>query len=425
MLNSNDRDSIATRTSFLFGFTGPSINVQTACSTSLVAVAQACEALVSRQCEVAIAGGVAVTFPQKRGHRHQAGGIYSRDGHCRPFDADASGTVFSDGAGVVVLKRLAQAQADGDRIDAVIRGWAVNNDGSHKASFMAPSVEGQVRVITQAQNHAGIRPDEITYVETHGSGTPVGDPIEFAAFDRAFRRGTESRGFCGLGSVKSNIGHADTAAGIAGLIKTILALKHGELPATLHYQRPNPEIDVAGSPFYVVDRLRPWQTNGGSRIAGVSSLGVGGTNCHVIVAESPSPAQPDADVMPAYLVPLSAASSEALDALEASYRDLVSGPSGPGLPAHCRDRAAQSSAPRIPSGTAMRQPGTTAIGASSMAGPRQDSDRAVFRASVCRAGLAAGGHGQETVRRQSGVSPAPATMRPVAAGIIWTGRCST
>ncbi len=331
LVNSNDRDSIASRTSFLFGFTGPSINVQTACSTSLVAVAQACEALVSGQCDVAIAGGVAVTFPQKRGHRHQAGGIYSRDGHCRPFDADASGTVFSDGAGAVVLKRLERARADGDRIDAVIRGWAVNNDGSNKASFTAPSVEGHFRVIAQAQDHARVRPDEITYVETHGTGTPVGDPIEFAAFDRAFRRGTGARGFCGLGSVKSNIGHADTAAGIAGLIKTILALKHGELPATLHYRRPNPEIDLAASPFYVVDRLRPWTTNGGSRIAGVSSLGVGGTNCHVIVAQAPMPDEGDAGVMPAYLVPLSAASPAALEALEASYRDFVSGPSCPAL----------------------------------------------------------------------------------------------
>ena len=331
LLNSNDRDSIATRTSYLLGFTGPSINVQTACSTSLVAVAQACQALATRQCEVAIAGGVAVTFPQKRGHRHQAGGMYSRDGHCRPFDADASGTVFSDGVGAVILKRLDQAQADGDRIDAVIRGWAVNNDGSNKASFMAPSVQGQTRVIEQAQDHAGVRPQEISYVETHGTGTPVGDPIEFAAFERAFRRDTDARGFCGLGSVKSNIGHADTAAGIAGLIKTILALKHGELPATLHYRRHNPEIELAASPFYVVDRLRAWTTNGAGRIAGVSSLGVGGTNCHVIVAEAPTFDEIDAGGLPAYLVPLSAASSDALDALEEGYRDFLSGPSCPDL----------------------------------------------------------------------------------------------
>jgi acyl transferase domain-containing protein/thioesterase domain-containing protein len=331
LLNSNDRDSIATRTSYLLGFTGPSINVQTACSTSLVAVAQACQALVSRQCDVAIAGGVAVSFPQKRGHRHQAGGIYSRDGHCRPFDADASGTVFSDGVGVVVLKRLDHAQADGDRIDGLIRGWAVNNDGSNKASFMAPSLQGHASVIAQAQDHAGVRPHEISYVETHGTGTPVGDPMEFGAFERAFRRDTDARGFCGLGSVKSNIGHADTAAGIAGLIKTILALKHRELPATLHYRSPNPEIDLAASPFYVVDRLRPWTTNGDSRIAGVSSLGVGGTNCHVIVAEAPAPDHAETEELPCYLVPLSAATPEALDALAASYRDFVAAPSCPGL----------------------------------------------------------------------------------------------
>jgi amino acid adenylation domain-containing protein len=324
LLNSNDRDSIATRTSFLFGLTGPSVTVQTACSTSLVAIAQACQALVSRQCDVAIAGGVAVTFPQQRGHRHIAGGIYSRDRHCRPFDADASGTVFSDGAGAVVLKRLDQAISGGDRIDAVIRGWAVNNDGSEKASFTAPNVDGQARVIAAAQEHAAVHADEISYVEAHGTATPVGDPIEFAALERTFRRDTRAKGFCGLGSVKSNIGHTDTAAGIAGFIKTVLALKHRELPATLHYRTPNPEIPLTDSPFYVVDRLRPWTAARGARIAGVTSLGVGGTNCHVVVEEAPTLEDPPAPVLPAHLVPISATSVDSMQVLENDFRAYLS-----------------------------------------------------------------------------------------------------
>jgi acyl transferase domain-containing protein/aryl carrier-like protein len=322
LLNSNDRDSIATRTSFVFGLTGPSVNVQSACSTSLVAVAQACQALATGQCDVAIAGGVTVTFPQRRAYRHESGGMYSRDGHCRAFDAEASGTTFSDGAGVVILKRFDQAARDGDRIDAIVRGWAVNNDGSTKASFAAPSVEGQVRVITAAQEHAGVRPRDVSYVEAHGTGTPIGDPIEFTALERAFRReGGDDRGFCGLGSVKSNIGHVDAAAGVAGLIKTVLALKYRELPATLHFRSPNPEIALATSPFYIVSQLTPWHARG-PRIAGVSSLGVGGTNCHVVLEEPPD--RPPAAAEPTTsLVTLSAASPDALDALEARYRDFV------------------------------------------------------------------------------------------------------
>ena len=334
LLIGNDRDSIATRTSFLLGFTGPSINVQTACSTSLVAVAEACQALAARQCDLAVAGGVTVTYPQQRSHRYQAGGIHSRDGHCRAFDADATGTAFSDGAGAIVLKRLDDAVADGDRIDAVIRGWAINNDGSNKASFTAPSIDGQMRAILLAQNHAKVRPDEIGYIEAHGTGTPVGDPIEFTALERAFRRGTIARGFCGLGSVKTNIGHLDAAAGIAGLIKTILALKHRELPPTLHFRRANPEIDLAASPFYVVDRLRPWTTERGRRLAGVSSLGVGGTNCHVIVEEASAPMnETGGSALPGHLVTLSAASAAALESLETSYRSFLSEGECPGLEA--------------------------------------------------------------------------------------------
>ena len=236
----NDRDSIATRTSYIFNFTGPSINVQSACSTSLVAVAQACWSLANYQCDVAIAGGVCITFPTIRGYYYQEEGIFSPDGHCRAFDAQAKGTVFGDGVGAVVLKRLDDALQDGSRIDAIIRGWAVNNDGTDKASFTAPSASGQAEVITLAQEMAVIEPNRIGYVETHGTGTLVGDPIEVAGLTKAFKRQSHTRQFCGLGSVKTNIGHLDTASGIAGFIKTILALKHQQIPPSLHFETPNP-----------------------------------------------------------------------------------------------------------------------------------------------------------------------------------------
>ena len=325
----NDRDALATRTSYLLGLTGPSLNVQTACSTSLVAVAEACQSLVDRRCDAAIAGGVAVTFPQSHAPRHEAGGMHSSDGHCRPFDVEASGTVFSDGVGAVVLKRFADAERDGDRIEAVIRGWAVTNDGSGKASFTAPGIEGQARAIAQAHAHAGVKPADIGYIEAHGSATPVGDPIEVTALTRAFR-GTDARAFCGIGSVKSNIGHADTAAGIAGLIKTVLGLGHRLLPPTLHFRAANPALDLEASPFFVVDRLQSWP-GAGRRIAGVTSLGVGGTNCHVIVEEAPTASRDERrdeqrdeprGATPV-LVPLSAATASALEALEARVRELV------------------------------------------------------------------------------------------------------
>jgi acyl transferase domain-containing protein/non-ribosomal peptide synthetase component F/acyl carrier protein len=319
LMISNDSDSIATRTSFVFGFHGPSINVQTACSTSLVAVAQACQALVGGACDIAIAGGVAVTFPREPARRGQEAGIHSHDGHCRAFDAAATGTVFGDGVGAVVLKRLDAALADGDRVHALIRGWAVNNDGSNKASFAAPSIDGQAAVIARAQNHARVRPEQLSLIEAHGTGTPVGDPIEFAALERAFRRTATERGFCALGSVKTNIGHLDTAAGIAGLIKTVLALQHGEIPPLLHYREANPEIDLDASPFHIAERLRAWP-NEAPRIAGVSSFGVGGTNCHVIVEEAPAAqAETQARALPGYLITLSAASAAALTAMEAIY----------------------------------------------------------------------------------------------------------
>lgn len=319
LMISNDSDSIATRTSFVFGFQGPSINVQTACSTSLVAVAQACQALVSGACDMAIAGGVAVTFPQEPAQRGQEAGIHSHDGHCRAFDAAATGTVFGDGVGAVLLKRLDDALAAGERIHAVIRGWAVNNDGSNKASFAAPSIEGQTAVIARAQDHARVRPEQISLIEAHGTGTLVGDPIEFTALERVFRRSATERGFCALGSVKTNIGHLDTAAGIAGLIKTVLALQHREIPPVLHFRKANPEIDLDVSPFYIPNRLLTWP-NEAPRIAAVSSFGVGGTNCHMILEEAPN-ARADTQVtgLPGFVITLSAASAAALEAMETSY----------------------------------------------------------------------------------------------------------
>lgn len=332
----NDRDTLAPRTSYLLGLTGPSVGVQTACSTSLVAVAQACEAHASGRCDVALAGGVTVAFPQRRASSFLEGGIHSRDGHCRPFDAAATGTVFGDGAGAVVLRRLDDALASGDRILAVIRGWAVNNDGAGKASFAAPSVDGQEAVIRQAQQHAGVRADGVSYVEAHGTGTPVGDPIEFAGLVRAFRRDTDAVGFCGLGSVKSNVGHLDAAAGVAGLVKTVLALVHRELPATLHFRTPNPELDLAASPFFVVDHHAPWDRGGRStRIAGITALGIGGSNCHVVVEEAPPAAalETGGPIAEPCLIPLSAASADALATMEANFADFLAGALPARLPA--------------------------------------------------------------------------------------------
>jgi acyl transferase domain-containing protein len=283
----NDKDHLTTRVSYKLNLRGPSVNVQTTCSTSLVAVHLACQSLLNGECDMALAGGVSVTLPLKAGFYYQEGGVVSPDGHCRTFDADAKGTVTGNGLGIVVLKRLEDALRDGDQIEAVIRGSAINNDGAAKVGYTAPSVEGQSAVIAEAQTIAGVTSDSISYVEAHGTGTPVGDPIEMKALTRAFRAGTKQRGYCAVGSVKSNIGHLDAAAGVAGLIKTVLALKHGELPPSLHYQSANPEIDFQGSPFYVNASLQPWKRNGVPRRAGVSSFGIGGTNAHVVVEEAP------------------------------------------------------------------------------------------------------------------------------------------
>jgi acyl transferase domain-containing protein len=308
----NEKDYLATRTSYKLNLRGPSLNIQTACSTSLVAVAQAYQALQGYQCDMAIAGGVSITSPQKRGYLYHEGAIVSPDGHCRAFDAQAGGTVFSNGTGVVVLKRLADAVTDHDHIYAVIKGVGVNNDGSARVSFAAPSVDGQAEAIAMAQALAGVDANSITYVETHGTGTALGDPVEIAGLTQAFRLGTERNQFCAIGSVKSNIGHLDAAAGIAGLIKTSLALQNARIPASLHYTQPNPKISFADTPFYVNARLADWPKGETPRRAGVSSFGSGGTNAHVVLEEAPE-RQASGPARAEQLFLISARSKTALD----------------------------------------------------------------------------------------------------------------
>jgi acyl transferase domain-containing protein len=287
-----DKDFLSTRLSYKLNLKGPSIVVQTACSTSLVAVCQACQALLAYQCDIALAGGVSATVPRKIGYWYQEGGILSPDGHCRAFDAKANGTVPGNGVGIVVLKRLPEAIQAGDSIRAVIRGFAVNNDGALKIGYTAPSIQGQAQVIATAQGLAGVEPDTISYLEAHGTGTDLGDPIEIAALTQAFRLRTDKRGFCAIGSVKTNIGHLDTAAGIAGLIKTVLALERKQIPPTLHFDEPNPKIALDTSPFYVNTRLLDWRSGPTPRRAGVSSFGIGGTNAHVVLEEAPALSAP-------------------------------------------------------------------------------------------------------------------------------------
>ena len=318
----NEKDYLATRVSYKFDLRGPALNIQTACSTSLVTVVVAVQSLLSYQCDMALAGGISITLPQKRGYLYQEGEITSPDGHCRTFDQHAEGTVFGNGVGVVTLRRLSDALEDGDTIYAVIKGAAMNNDGSSKVSFTAPSVEGHAGVIGLAQALAGIDPATITYVEAHGTATPLGDPVEIAGLTQAFRAGgATDTGFCAIGSVKSNIGHLDAAAGVAGLIKTTLALHHETLPPSLHFSAPNPRLELESSPFRVVTSRRPWEPIAGSpRRAGVSSFGVGGTNAHVVLEEAPARAAGDAG-MTEQLIVLSARSRSALEAATTRLRD--------------------------------------------------------------------------------------------------------
>jgi acyl transferase domain-containing protein len=312
----NDKDHLPTRVSYKLNLRGPSIDIQTACSTSLVAVHLACQSLFAGECEMALAGGVSVKSSQKRGYLYQEGGINSPDGHCRAFDAAAQGTILGNGLGIVVLKRLRQAEQDGDTIRAVILGSAVNNDGSLKVGYTAPGVEGQVQVITDALRLAGVDAATISYVEAHGTGTPLGDPIEVAALTESFRAQTQQNQYCALGSLKSNIGHLDTAAGVAGLIKTVLALEQRALPPSLHYQEPSPQIDFANSPFYVNHRLQQWEPRDTPRRAAVSSFGIGGTNAHVILEEAPAIEPTEKSGVP-QLLALSAKTVPALDAATA------------------------------------------------------------------------------------------------------------
>jgi len=284
----NGRDFLATRVSYQLNLNGPSLNISTACSTSLVSVHLACRDLLSYQCDIALAGGASIRTPHHTGYAYQEGDIFSPDGYCRPFDAKANGTIFGNAVGIVVLKRLEEAVADGDYIYAVIKGSAINNDGSLKVGYTAPSVSGQAEVIAEAQAIAGINPETISYIEAHGTGTSLGDPIEIRALTQAFQEQTHKKRFCAIGSVKSNFGHVDAASGVTGLIKTVLSLHHHQIPATLHFEQPNPEIDFANSPFYVNTTLRDWQRSGKHPLrAGVSSFGIGGTNAHVVLEEAP------------------------------------------------------------------------------------------------------------------------------------------
>ena len=310
----NDKDFLTTRVSYKMNLTGPSVDVQTACSTSLVAIHLACQNLLNYNCDMAMAGGVSVTIPQKQGYYYQEGMILSKDGHCRAFDHKASGTISGSGVGMVVLKRLDEALEDGDHIYAVVKGSAFNNDGSNRVGYTAPSVDGQSEVIANAQAVAGVDADTISYIEAHGTGTVLGDPIEISALTQVFREQTQRKQFCAIGSVKTNIGHLDAAAGVAGFIKTALALHHKQIPASINFEKPNPKIDMENSPFFVNTQLRDWETeNGIPRRAGISSFGIGGTNAHAILEEAPQ--QEAGDPARAHqLLIVSAKSQTALDA---------------------------------------------------------------------------------------------------------------
>ncbi|WP_088893686.1 type I polyketide synthase [Leptolyngbya ohadii] len=326
----NDKDYLTTRTSYKLNLTGASVNVQTACSTSLVAIHLAAQSLRSGECDMALAGGVSVHTPQQTGHLYQEGLILSPDGHCRAFDVKAQGTIFGSGAGVVVLKRLDQAIEDGDRIYAVIKGSAIGNDGSQKVGYTAPRAEGQATVAAEALAMAGIPAETIGYVEAHGTGTALGDPIEIAGLTEAFRLSTQQRQFCAIGSVKTNVGHLNVASGVVGFIKAVLSLHHRQIPPSLHFDTPNPQIDFDRSPFYVNTRLANWEAADHPRRAGVNSLGIGGTNAHVILEEAPAiesiePTIKQTNDRPYHLLTLSAKSEKALDELCDRFEEFLAG----------------------------------------------------------------------------------------------------
>ncbi len=318
----NDKDYLATRTSYKLNLTGPSVTVQTACSTSLVAIHLACQSLLNGECEMALAGGVSIRVPHLSGYLYQPGSVFSPDGHCRTFDAQAQGTIFGSGVGIVVLKPLTQALRDGDFIQALVKGSAINNDGASKVEFTAPSVVSQSEAVVEALANADVDARSLSYVEAHGTGTSLGDPIEVAALTRAFRVFTKEVGFCALGTAKTHIGHMDAAAGVAGLIKTILSLRHQEIPPILHFERPNPEINFADSPFYVGCQLRPWKRGALPRRAGINSLGMGGTNAFLIVEEAPVMPRSGAS-RPYHLLLISAKTESALEILRQRLADFL------------------------------------------------------------------------------------------------------
>jgi phthiocerol/phenolphthiocerol synthesis type-I polyketide synthase E len=324
----NDKDFLTTQVSYRLNLRGPSLAVQTACSTSLVALHLACQALLEGECEMALAGGATAAFPHRVGYLYQEGGIGSPDGHCRAFDVRAAGAVEGNGAGVVLVRRLDDALAAGDTIHAVVLATAVNNDGAGKAGYTAPSVDSQTRVVLEALRLAGVEAGSIGYVEAHGSGTPLGDPIEVEALSRAFRASTTRRGYCALGSVKPNLGHADTAAGVASLIKTVEALRHRQLPPLLHFTAPNPALDLAQSPFFIPREACDWPAGEAPRRAGVNSLGIGGTNAHVVLEEAP-PAPAPGPSRRWQLLLLSARTAAALDQARSNLAAFLAGAADP------------------------------------------------------------------------------------------------
>lgn len=324
VLLGNDKDSLTTRIAYLLNLTGPCYTVQTYCSTSLVAVGIACSSLLRGECDMALAGGVAISVPHKVGYYYQEGGVASPDARCKAFDANANGAPLGNGVAVVLLKCLENALEDGDTIHAIIKGSAINNDGSLKVGYTAPGVQGQTNVLVEAMTNANVEADSIHYIEAHGTGTPLGDAIELAALIKAFSKSTTRKSFCAIGSVKTNVGHLDRAAGVTGLIKAVFALKHKCLPPSLHYTIPNPQVDLHHSQFYVNTKLTEWKTDGEPRRAGVSAFGIGGTNAHVILEEAPV-IQPSTSRRSHHILLLSAKTASALatttDNLRSYLRD--------------------------------------------------------------------------------------------------------
>jgi len=320
----NDKDYLAMQTAYKLNLRGPCVNAQTACSTGLVLVHMACQSLLTYECDVALAGSATIQIPQLAGYFYQEESIFSPDGRCRSFDAAGQGSAFGSGVGIVALKRLSEAIADGDHIWAVIKGSAVNNDGARKVGFTAPSVDGQARVIAEAQAVAGVGPESISYIEAQGTATAIGDAMEFAALMTVFGPANLSPHSCAVGAVKTNIGHLQVAAGMAALIKTVLALYHGQLPPSLNFTTPNPRINFADSPFYVNTQLTEWPTGALPRRAGVTAFGIGGTNAHLIVEAAPVPATVNqAPAPPPYLLTISAKTDAALRALVERYTEFL------------------------------------------------------------------------------------------------------